>query len=164
MRSSPRVDTSNKRLVSFWIAMLACMILAGNPEWLPAAGPPPSYTKEHAITIDPTSLVPQSWWQVPGVTPQLWVLDPETSDAYRTTEMRELKLKPGQYKFISFTFDFPFTVRLDGALDFSKSLDQCVEGRGTQTLVVRCKRTYPHGGQRDAYYDNSEVGDGTGTR
>lgn len=143
---------------------LACLSLAGNPEWLLAAGPPPAYTKEHVITIDPTPLVPQSLWQVPGVTPLLWVLDPETSDAYRTTETRELKLKPGQYKFITFTFDFPFTVRLDGALEFSKSLDQCVEGRGTQTLVVRCKRTYPHGGQRDAYYGNSEVGDGTGTR
>ena len=108
--------------------------------------------------------MPQSWWQVPGITPPLWVLDPETSDAYRTTETRELKLKPGQYKFISFTFDFPFTVSLDGKVEYSKSLDQCVEGRGTQTLVVRCKRTYPHGGQRDAYYGNSEVGDGTGTR
>ena len=100
----------------------------------------------------------------PGVTPPLWVLDPETSDAYRTTETHELKLKPGQYKFISFTFDFPFTVSLDGRLEYSKSLDQCVEGRGTQTLVVRCKRTYPHSGQRDAYYGNSEVSDGTSTR
>jgi len=99
-----------------------------------------------------------------ALTPPLWGLDPETSDAYRTTETRELKLKPGQYKFISFTFDFPFTVSLDGKLEYSKSLDQCVEGRGTQTLVVRCKRTYPHGGQRDAYYGNNEVGDGTGTR
>jgi hypothetical protein len=62
-------------------------------------------------------------------------------------------LKPGKYKFISFSFDFPFTVTLNGTLDFSKSLDQCVEGRGTQTLVVLCKRTYPHSGQRDAYYD-----------
>jgi hypothetical protein len=44
-------------------------------------------------------------------------------------------------------------VNLNGTLDFSKSLDQCVEGRGTQTLVVLCKRMYPHGGQRDAYYD-----------
>ena len=147
-----------------WILALSCAVLAGNSERLLAAGPPPAYTKEHTITIDPTPLVPQSWWQVPGITPSLWILDPETSDAYRTTETRELQLKPGQYKFISFTFDFPFTVSLDGKLEYSKSLDQCVEGRGTQTLVVRCKRTYPHGGQRDAYYGNSEVGDGTGTR
>jgi len=44
-------------------------------------------------------------------------------------------------------------VNLNGTLDFSKSLDQCVEGRGTQTLMVLCKRMYPHGGQRDAYYE-----------
>jgi hypothetical protein len=146
------------------LALVSMVFLAGVPVSLQAAGPPPAYSKEHTITIDPTPLVPQSWWQVPGVTPPLWVLDPETSDAYRTTETRELKLKPGQYKFISFTFDFPFSVSLDGRLEYSKSLDQCVEGRGTQTLVVRCKRTYPHGGQRDAYYGNSEVSDGTGTR
>lgn len=150
------------RSVFMLVMIMTCV--AGHAERLTAAGPPPAYTKEHVITIDPTPLVPQSWWQVPGITPPLWVLDPETSDAYRTTETRALKLKPGQYKFISFTFDFPFTVSLDGKLEFSKSLDQCVEGRGTQTLVVRCKRTYPHGGQRDAYYGNSEVGDGTGTR
>lgn len=161
------MSTSSHRFFMGRSAFILVMILAaaaGYSERLLAAGPPPAYTKEHAITIDPTPLVPQSWWQVPGITPPLWVLDPETSDAYRTTETRELKLKPGQYKFISFTFDFPFTVSLDGKLEYSKSLDQCVEGRGTQTLVVRCKRTYPHGGQRDAYYGNSEVGDGTGTR
>ncbi len=117
------------------------------------AGPPPAHLKEHTITIDATKLVPQSWWQVPGVTPTIWTLDPETSDAYKTSERRELLLKPGKYKFISFTFDFPFMVNLDGTIEFSKSLDQCIEGRGTQTLVVRCKRMYPHGGQRDQYYE-----------
>lgn len=117
------------------------------------AGPPPAHLKEHPIAIDATRLVPQSWWQVPGVTPTIWTLDPESSDAFKTSERRELLLKPGKYKFISFTFDFPFVVNLSGALEFSKALDQCVEGRGTQTLVVKCKRTYPHGGQRDQYYE-----------
>ena len=163
MRSSSHTAFAGPQ-VFFWIVAVTCGLVLGPSGRLQAAGPPPAYGKEHTITIDPTPLVPQSWWQVPGVTPPLWVLDPETSDAYRTTETRELKLKPGQYKFISFTFDFPFTVSLDGKLEYSKSLDQCVEGRGTQTLVVRCKRTYPHGGQRDAYYGNNEVGDGTGTR
>ena len=109
--------------------------------------------QEHGITIDATKLVPVSWWQVPGVTPSIWNSDPESLDAPKTSELRELRLKPGKYKFISFSFDFPFTVTLNGTLDFSKSLDQCVEGRGTRTLVVLCKRTYPHSGQRDAYYD-----------
>src|SRR5687768_9289526 len=91
-----------------WSLAMMCAVPAVFPGNLSATGPPPAYSKEHTITIDPTPLVPQSWWQVPGVTPPLWVLDPETSDAYRTTETHELKLKPGQYKFISFTFDFPF--------------------------------------------------------
>jgi hypothetical protein len=116
------------------------------------AGPPAAYTQEHAITIDATTIDPQSWWQVPGVTPSIYASDPESMDAYRTTESRSLKLKPGKYKFGTFTFDFPFTVNLDGKLEFAHSLDQCVEGRATQTLIVRCSRTYPHGGQRDQYY------------
>jgi hypothetical protein len=116
------------------------------------AAPPPSYTKEHAIMIDPTVLDPPSWWYVPGVTPSIYNSDPDSLDAFKTTDKRTLALKPGKYKFISFTFDFPFSVNLDGKLEFASSLDQCVEGRGTQTLVVRCKRTYPYGGQPDYTY------------
>ena len=116
------------------------------------AGPPPAHLKEQPITIDATRLVPASWWQVPGITPSIYHSDPDSLDAPKTSEKRELQLKPGKYKFISFTFDFPFVVNLDGTLDFGKALDQCVEGRGTQTLIIKCKRTYPHGGQRDNYY------------
>ena len=116
------------------------------------AAPPPSYTKEHAIMIDPTVLDPPSWWYVPGVTPSIYNSDPDSLDAFKTTDKRTLALKPGKYKFISFTFDFPFSVNLDGKLEFAPSLDQCVEGRGTQTLIVRCKRTYPYGGQPDYTY------------
>jgi hypothetical protein len=117
------------------------------------AGPPPAHLREHTITIDATKLVPASWWQVPGVTPSIYNSDPDSLDAPKTSERRDLNLKPGKYKFISFTFDFPFIVNLDGTLDFATSLDQCIEGRGTHTLVVRCKRMYPHGGERDPYYD-----------
>ena len=101
----------------------------------------------YPITIDATSIVSQSWWQVPGVTPSIWTSDIETSDAYRTTDLRVLQLQPGQYKFISFTFDFPFEITAEGTVAYAPSLDQCVEGRGTPTLIVRCKQTYPHGGQ-----------------
>lgn len=135
-----------------WLVGAAMMGIVAWPAWV-KAGPPPAHLKEHSISIDATKLVPQSWWQVPGITPTIWTLDPESSDAYKTSERRELLLKPGKYKFISFTFDFPFVVNLSGALEFSKALDQCVEGRGTQTLVIKCKRTYPHGGQRDQYYE-----------
>ena len=91
------------------------------------AGPPPAHLKEHSITIDATRLVPASWWQVPGITPSIYHSDPDSLDAPKTSD-------------------------LDGKLDFGKALDQCVEGRGTQTLIIKCKRTYPHGGQRDNYY------------
>ena len=74
------------------------------------AGPPPAYTKEHVITIDATMLHPPSWWYVPGVTPLIWSMDPENTEAYRTSTVRELRLKPGSYRFGTFTFDFPFTV------------------------------------------------------
>jgi hypothetical protein len=116
------------------------------------AGPPTAYTTEHPITIDASVLEPTTWWQVPGITPSIYNSDPESMDAYKTTEKQTLALKPGKYKFVSFTFDFPFSVNLEGKLDFAASLDQCVEGRGTQTLIVRCRRTYPHGGQPDYKY------------
>jgi len=119
-----------------------------------AGSPPPAHLKEHAITIDATHLVPTSWWQVPGITPSIWASDLDSLDAPKTSERRELLLKPGTYKFVAFTFDFPFTVTRNGTLDFSASLDQCIEGRGTTTLTVRCKRMYPHGGERDSYYDD----------
>ena len=117
------------------------------------AGPPAVYMKEHLITIDAARLVPVSWWSVPGITPSIYDSDPESMDAYKTTDKRTLSLKPGKYKFLSFTFDFPFSVNLEGKLEFSTSLDQCVEGRGTQTLIVHCKKTYPYGGQPEYKYE-----------
>ena len=147
------MDSDNKlemgTLLMGCAAMLfGCLALPVKSE----SGPPAAYTTEHAITVDPTVLDPPSWWYVPGVTPSIYNSDPESLDAYKTTDKRTLALKPGKYKFISFTFDFPFSVNLEGKLDFASSLDQCVEGRGTQTLIVRCKRTYPYGGQPDYTY------------
>ncbi len=130
-------------LASGCVALSALIGFVAVPESRETAATP------YPITIDATSIVSQSWWTVPGITPSIWTSDPETSDAYRTSEPRVLQLPPGRYKFISFTFDFPFEVTQQGVVDFSPSLDQCVGGRGTQTLVVRCKRTYPHGGQPD---------------
>lgn len=117
-----------------------------------AAAPPAAHTKEYAITFDATALVPPTRWQVPGVTPMIMTLDPDSTEAYTSTERRTLLLKPGSYKFGTYTFDFPFTVTLEGKLDFDKSLDQCVTGRETQTLTVTCSRTYPYGGTRDYDY------------
>lgn len=131
---------------------LAGLLTIASVQW-GFAGEPPAHLRAHPITVDATKLVPTSWWQVPGITPSIWNSDPESLDAPKTSELRELQLRPGKYKFISFTFDFPFTVNLNGTLDFSTSLDQCVQGRGTTTLVILCKRTYPHGGQPDPYYE-----------
>src|SRR6266545_469693 len=119
-----------------WAIGLVAVVLGG----VALGGPPPAHLKEYASTIDATKLVPASWWQVPGVTPSIYNSDPESLDAPKTSERLELALKPGKYKFISFTFDFPFAVNLDGTLEYAKSLDQCIEGRGTQVLIVRCKR------------------------
>ena len=113
------------------------------------AAPPPLHTREHPITVDATALKPPTRWHVPGVTPIIWSMDPDYTEALRTTERGELKLKPGKYRFGTFTFDFPFTVTLEGVLEFASSLDQCVTGRGTQTLTVRCSQTQPYSGQPD---------------
>jgi hypothetical protein len=127
------------RLIGAGLACMAVLCMAG--QGLAAD----AYT----ITIDATKLAPPTWWQVPGVTPLVSSLDPDSTDAFRTTSPRELKLKPGTYRFGTFTFDFQFVVTPEGVLDFSPSLDQCVEGRGTTILQVRCSRTQPYAGQRE---------------
>jgi len=134
------------------LALGALALLMATQVASAVAAPPPAHTKEYAIMIDATTLHPPTRWYVPGITPMIMTLDPESTEAYSTTERRELKLKPGTYKFGTFTFDFPFDITLDGTLDFAKSLDECVAGRGTRVLTVTCSRTYPHGGKRDYDY------------
>ncbi|MSR25191.1 MAG: hypothetical protein EXR96_08920 [Nitrospiraceae bacterium] len=136
--------------VGFVLGMLT--LLAVLPAGSAQAAPPPAHMKEYAITVDATTLHPPTRWQVPGITPMIMTMDPDSTEAYATTERRELKLKPGSYKFGTFTFDFPFQVTLDGKLDFAQSLDQCVAGRGTQMLMVTCSRMYPYGGKREYDY------------
>ncbi len=100
--------------------------------------------REFPITVNPSALNPPTWWHVPGVTPLIWTKDPINMDAYKTTEAKELKLKPGEYRFGTFTFDFLFKVSLAGTLEYSSALDQCVDGRGTQVLTIRCSHTQPY--------------------
>nr|MBI3614036.1 hypothetical protein [Nitrospirota bacterium] len=128
------------------LAMGLCLLTQAMPA---SAAPPASYSKEFPITIDASALTPPTWWQVPGKTPMIMTLDPESTEALRTTVPHELKLKPGSYRFGTFTFDFPFVVTLEGVLEFAPSLDQCVSGRGTQVLTITCSRTQPYGGQRE---------------
>lgn len=100
--------------------------------------------REFSITVDPSALNPPTWWHVPGITPLIWTKDPINMDAYKTTEVKELKLKPGEYRFGTFTFDFLFKVTLSGTLEFSKTLDQCVNGRGSEKLTIHCSHTQPY--------------------
>jgi hypothetical protein len=100
--------------------------------------------REFPITVNPSALSPPTWWHVPGITPLIWTKDPISSDAYKTTEAKDLNLKPGEYRFGTFTFDFLFKVTLSGTLEFSPTLDQCVDGRGTQVLTIRCSHTQPY--------------------
>jgi hypothetical protein len=100
--------------------------------------------REFSITVDPSALNPPTWWHVPGITPLIWTKDPINMDAYKTTQVEELKLKPGEYRFGTFTFDFLFNVTLSGTLEFAKTLDQCVNGRGSNTLTIHCSHTQPY--------------------
>ncbi len=100
--------------------------------------------REFPITVDPSALNPPTWWHVPGITPLIWTKDPINMDAYKTTDVKEIKLKPGEYRFGTFTFDFLFKVTLSGTLEFAKTLDQCVEGRGSQVLTIHCSHTQPY--------------------
>ena len=129
------------------VGLVVLSLLTAGPLLVVDAAAP--NTKEFSITVNATALNPPTRWQVPGVTPMIMTMDPDTTEALRTTESRELKLKPGTYHFGTFTFDFPFVVTLEGMLDFAPSLDQCVSGRGTQTLTVRCTQMQPYVGPPD---------------
>jgi len=135
-------DRSALAILALGLLLLADPLTAG-------AAPPAPYSKEYVITIDASALAPPTWWHVPGKTPIIWSMDPDNTEAMRTTVPHELTLKPGTYRFGTFTFDFPFVVTLEGVLEFAPSLDQCVSGRGTQVLTIKCSRTQPYGGQRD---------------
>jgi hypothetical protein len=131
--------------------MLALLVAAGE---LPAAQLPP--TQQYVIRVDATALTPPTRWYVPGVTTIIWSLDPDSTEAFKTTAPQDLNLKPGKYRFGTFTFDFPFAVTLEGVLDFDSSLDQCVSGRGTRTLTVRCSQTMPYVGQTEYWNDQGK--------
>ncbi len=129
------------------VSILACLVLSlGTFEvgFSKPSEPVNPLTKEYSILVDPTALNPPTWWHVPGVTPLLWTKDPMTYEAFPTTESQEIKLKPGEYRFGTFTFDFAFRVTLDGHLEFASSLGQCVQGQGTNKLVIRCSHTQPY--------------------
>ena len=130
-----------------WIGGLCILLTFLSPiiaSLADAAEPTNPLLREFSITIDPSALNPPTWWHVPGMTPLIWTKDPINMDAYKTTQIKELKLKPGEYRFGTFTFDFLFKVTLSGTLEFSQTLDQCVKGRGSQALTIHCSHTQPY--------------------
>jgi hypothetical protein len=98
-----------------------------NPPKLPLA-------QAHPIVIDATAIVPPRAWSVPGVTEPLQ----SVRDRMMTDKVATLKLRPGRYMFMTTVFSFEFMVNLDGNLEYHKNLGQCVGGRGTASLVVKC--------------------------
>lgn len=125
-----------------------CVLLVCSPLMLAslaeAAEPINPLLREFSITVDPSALKPPTWWHVPGITPLIWSKDPVNMDAYKTTEVKEVKLKPGEYRFGTFTFDFLFKVTLSGTLEYAQALDQCVNGRGSEKLIIHCSHTQPY--------------------
>ena len=132
---------------SAWIGGLILLLTYFSPivaSLADAAEPTNPLLREFSITIDPSALNPPTWWHVPGITPLIWSKDPINMDAYKTTQVKELKLKPGEYRFGTFTFDFLFKVTLAGTVEVAKTLDQCVKGRSSQVLTIHCSHTQPY--------------------
>jgi hypothetical protein len=92
--------------------------------------------QEHPIEFDAKALIPPTYWTVPGVTEPLQ----SVRDRLTTDKITTLKLRPGRYMYMTTTFAFEFTVNLDGAVSYSKLVDQCVGGRGTAKVVVKCRQ------------------------
>lgn len=149
------MTVSTKQICVIWgmaYAMSGGLLMASAAKAVEPVNP---LTREHTITIDPTALDPPTWWQVPGATPLIYLKDPLTFDSYKTTEAREIKLKPGEYQFGTFTFNFLFRVNLDGKLEYDESLNLCVDGRGTNKLVIKCTHTQPYKQEPDYTYPGS---------
>ena len=102
---------------------------------------PPTHplAQEHPIVFDATGITPSMPWSIPGVTEPVQ----SVRDRMVTDKVSTLKLRPGRYIFMTTIFSFEFTVNLDGKLDYMKSLGRCVEGRGTSTLLVTCRKMQP---------------------
>jgi hypothetical protein len=131
-----------KRIPGICVLLVCLPLMAASLSQ--AAEPTNPLLREFSVTVDPTALNPPTWWHVPGITPLIWTKDPINMDAYKTTQVKELKLKPGEYRFGTFTFDFLFKVTLSGTIEFAKTLDQCVNGRGSNTLTIHCSHTQPY--------------------
>ncbi len=133
---------SSRLRLCLTLAMFCCITGLGPLAF--ASEPTNPLLREFSIRVDPSALHPATKWQVPGITPLIAIMDPVSTVAYSTEDPKELKLKPGKYQFGTYTFSFFFNVTLTGTLQYDKSLDQCVQGRGKQTLIITCSHTQPY--------------------
>jgi hypothetical protein len=120
----------------------AMVLLAGMAFAAPAADQaPPKHplAQEHPIVVDARGIIPPIAWSVPGVTEPIQ----SVHDRMVTDKVTTLKLRPGKYIFMTTIFSFEFTVNLDGKLDYMKTIDGCVGGRGTAMLLVKCRKMQP---------------------
>lgn len=120
----------------------AVMIAVGLAFAAPAAAQaPPKHplAQEHPIVVDARGILPPIAWSVPGVTEPVQ----SVRDRMMTDKVTTLNLRPGKYIFMTTIFSFEFTVSLDGKLDYMKTIDGCVGGRGTTTLLVKCRKMQP---------------------
>lgn len=128
---------------SFAVVCGAMALSAGLALAAPAAdpAPPPKHplAQEHPIVVDARGIIPPIAWSVPGVTEPVQ----SVHDRMVTDKVTTLKLRPGKYIFMTTIFSFEFTVNLDAKLDYMKTIDGCVGGRGTSTLLVKCRKMQP---------------------
>ncbi len=116
------------------MVMIAVSVGGAAPTLAEQTEPKLPLAQRYPIAINATGIVPPRVWSVPGVTEPLQ----SVRDRMMTDKVTTLKLRPGRYMFMTTAFSFEFIVNLDGKLDYRKSLDKCVEGRGATTLVVKC--------------------------
>ena len=120
----------------------ALVLSAGLALAAPVVDPaPPRHplAQEHPIVVDARGIIPPIAWSVPGVTEPVQ----SVHDRMVTDKVTTLKLRPGKYSFMTTIFSFEFTVNLDGKLDYMKTIDGCVGGRGTGSLLVKCRKMQP---------------------
>ena len=131
-----------RRALGGIIMMIVVPLLAGagwaGPALADQAESTNPLAKAHPIEIDARGIVPPTVWGVPGITESIQSLSAPMTDKVVT-----LKLRPGRYSYMTTVFSFEFAVSLDGKVEYARSLDQCVGGRGTATLLVKCRRTQP---------------------
>jgi len=120
----------------------AMVLSAGLALAAPVVDPaPPRHplAQEHPIVVDARGIIPPIAWSVPGLTEPIQ----SVRDRMVTDKVTTLKLRPGKYIFMTTIFSFEFTVNLDGRLDYMKTIDGCVGGRGTSMLMVTCRKMQP---------------------